>query len=75
MGDFEQILRRLVQAGPWRNQSAMARALGVQPPTIAMWRKVGAVPPRHVGALAAATGIPAHEIRPDLFPAPPPEAA
>lgn len=44
--------------------TALARGLGVQPPSIYSWEKI---PPRHVRRVSEITGIPRHELRPDLW--------
>jgi len=46
----------------------IARALGVTPSAVAQWKRL---PAERVVAISAATGIPKHELRPDLFDAPP----
>jgi antitoxin CcdA len=45
--------------------SALARSLGIDHSTVSGWRMI---PARHVAAVAAATGLALHELRPDLFP-------
>ncbi|HHD0688595.1 transcriptional regulator [Citrobacter freundii] len=53
--------------------NALARAIGVKQPSVSRWRKVGLVGVEHVPDVAALTGIPAYELRPDkpkLFPHP-----
>lgn len=45
----------------------LAKAAGRHHATILGWTRV---PPQHVRAVSAATGIPAHELRPDLWDAP-----
>lgn len=55
---------------------ALARALNVSQPAIALWRRRGFVPIERVPAVEAITGVPRYRIRPDrpdLFP--PPAAA
>ncbi len=47
--------------------NAVARLVRVTPQAVSQWHQV---PVRHVMALAAAGGVPAHELRPDVFPAP-----
>ena len=44
--------------------SRLAEALGKQPSTISQWKSV---PAEHVRKVEAFTGIPAHELRPDVF--------
>jgi DNA-binding transcriptional regulator YdaS (Cro superfamily) len=48
----------------------LAKALGLDHSTIIGWRRAGRVPAERVRAVSAATGIPPHELRPDLFDAP-----
>ncbi|WP_415460592.1 transcriptional regulator [Acetobacter orientalis] len=43
---------------------SLARALGIQPPSIYSWRDI---PPRRALKIAEITGIPASELRPDVF--------
>jgi DNA-binding transcriptional regulator YdaS (Cro superfamily) len=52
--------------------TALASALGIKHPSFHSWTKV---PAERVLAFEAATGIPRHEIRPDLYPAPSAETA
>lgn len=50
--------------------TALARACGVNKATPYSWSRV---PPQHVPAVSAVTGIPPHDLRPDLpqlFPPP-----
>lgn len=56
---------RLAAGGP----SALARKLGgkITPQAVGQWSRI---PAERVQAVAAASGIPPHELRPDLFPAP-----
>lgn len=49
------------------SQAALARALGIAQPSIAGWRRV---PATRVLAVEAASGVPRHVLRPDVFPAP-----
>lgn len=51
------------------SQSAMARHLGVSQPSVSDWvRRMGRIPPEHVLAVEAATGISRHVLRPDIYP-------
>jgi DNA-binding transcriptional regulator YdaS (Cro superfamily) len=50
----------------------LARGLGLHHTTVLGWT---AVPPKHVRAVTALTGIPAHELRSDLWDAPGAESA
>jgi hypothetical protein len=47
--------------------TALARAAGVKLPSIYSWKRL---PAERVGRISAHTGIPPHELRPDVFPAP-----
>jgi DNA-binding transcriptional regulator YdaS (Cro superfamily) len=47
--------------------AALARALGITHPSVCGWE---CVPAKRVPAVSALTGIPRHEIRPDLYEAP-----
>lgn len=49
----------------------LAREIGCTPEAIYQWQRV---PPRRVPAVAKASGIPAHVIRPDLYDLPPDHA-
>lgn len=69
--DFVSLPQFLAQRG---NLTALSRALGVTPAAVLRWIE-GRVPAERVRAVAAQTGIPPHELRPDLFDAPASEAA
>ncbi len=60
----ETVINRL--GGPTR----AAERLGLKRTTVTMWRKRGVIPVAHVPAVSAATGVPRHELRPDLYEAP-----
>jgi DNA-binding transcriptional regulator YdaS (Cro superfamily) len=45
----------------------LAAALGIKQPAVSQWDQV---PAERVGKVSAITGIPPHELRPDLFPRP-----
>ena len=54
-------------------QSSLAAAVGVTQQCVSFWltkSKHGRLPAEHVQTVSAATGIPPHELRPDIFPAP-----
>jgi DNA-binding transcriptional regulator YdaS (Cro superfamily) len=51
----------------------LAKALRVHRSQVTRWNRSG-VPPKHVRRVAEITGIPPHELRPDIFPAPSREA-
>ncbi|MBS1015181.1 helix-turn-helix domain-containing protein [Acetobacter persici] len=44
--------------------AVLAQQLGIKAPSIYSWR---AIPPKRVRAIARITGIPAAELRPDMF--------
>ena len=50
----------------------LATAIGVHHTSVICWRKAERVPAERVRAVAQATGVPPHVIRPDLFDAPEP---
>lgn len=47
--------------------NALAKKIGTSSAAVAMWTKI---PPLRVAAVEDATGIPRHELRPDLYDAP-----
>jgi DNA-binding transcriptional regulator YdaS (Cro superfamily) len=47
----------------------LARRCNVTRFAVQQWKASG-IPPSRVGVVSAETGIPLHELRPDLFPAP-----
>lgn len=65
MANHEQIVRRVRDkaGGP----AALAAALGIKTQAISQWRKI---PVSRAHAVAGFTGIPLHELRPDIFPGP-----
>lgn len=50
----------------WCSQADLARALGVSPKVISVWRKRGAVPVRMLADVAALTGLPPHLLNPKI---------
>ena len=46
---------------------ALAKLAGVTPMAVSYW-KVRGVPARHVVLIESATGIPRHDLRPDIYP-------
>lgn len=60
-----QALHRAIQA--MGGKSEMARELGTDRRNVHQWTRV---PQPYVSAVSRATGIPRHELRPDLFAAP-----
>jgi DNA-binding transcriptional regulator YdaS (Cro superfamily) len=51
------------------SQAELGKLLGVQDAAVTKWEK-GRVPAERVLSVSKVTGIPAHQIRPDLYPAP-----
>lgn len=62
---FEALQAALNKAG---SQSALARVCGVSQPTVWKWLQTRRLPPIHVLAVEAATGISRHHLRPDIYP-------
>lgn len=62
-------LPKIVQevADAYGGSTKLAVSLGIKPPAIYQWTRV---PERWVRQVAETTGIPLHELRPDLFPPP-----
>ena len=50
------------------SQSALARLLQVTPQAVQNWCATGKVPAERVIQIEAASGVPRHELRPDLYP-------
>ena len=68
MPTFAAMVEEAIRAsgGP----SALARALGIDHSSVIGWRKKGRVPAERVRKVSEISGIPLHELRPDLFDAP-----
>lgn len=66
------ILQRAVAAEPFNgNQSRFAEAIGTSQQNISNWIRKGVeLPVEYVFKAAEVTGIPPHEWRPDVIPAP-----
>jgi DNA-binding transcriptional regulator YdaS (Cro superfamily) len=58
-------MKEIIKAG--NGPSKLASGLGLSHATVLCWKQV---PPHHVPAVSALTGIPRHELRPDLWEAP-----
>ncbi|WP_082666601.1 transcriptional regulator [Acetobacter senegalensis] len=56
-------LKRVIEAVG--GVTPLASLLGIKPPSIYSWKEI---PPRRVVRIAEITGIPACELRPDLYP-------
>jgi DNA-binding transcriptional regulator YdaS (Cro superfamily) len=59
---IDSVIGRAIEAAG--GTLALAQALGIQAPSIYSWRRV---PAERVKAVSKATGIPRHELRPDLW--------
>lgn len=59
----DEAVRRASEAagGP----TALAKKLGIKMPSLYSWRRI---PPTRVLDIERVTGIPRHELRPDLYP-------
>jgi DNA-binding transcriptional regulator YdaS (Cro superfamily) len=70
MSKAHNALKRAIQAAG--GQAALAAALGLRQSHVWYWlhKSGGGVPAEHVPAVADATGVARHELRPDLFSAP-----
>lgn len=64
--ESDTALARAVRAAG--SQSAFGRLLGKRQSTVHEWLKAGELPPEHVLAIEAATGVSRHELRPDIYP-------
>ncbi len=50
------------------NQSKLARALNKKPQVVSYWwNNIGRIPAEYVPDVEKATGVPRHELRPDLY--------
>ncbi|UMY63911.1 transcriptional regulator [Pseudomonas sp. LS.1a] len=49
-------------------QSKLARLLNIKPQAVQHWCTTGKIPAERVLSVEEATGIPRHELRPDLYP-------
>lgn len=64
---FEALEQALASAG---SQSELGRICGVSQPSIWKWLQSSKrLPAEHVLAVEAATGVPRHHLRPDIYPA------
>ncbi|HLX18415.1 MAG TPA: YdaS family helix-turn-helix protein [Bradyrhizobium sp.] len=63
--DRSDVLKRVISAAGGIGK--IATHIGIRQNVVSMWSRV---PPKHAVAVAKLTGIPLHELRPDIFPAP-----
>jgi DNA-binding transcriptional regulator YdaS (Cro superfamily) len=70
MSNAHEALERAVRAAG--SQSALAEKLGVKQGHVWHWlnKSLKGAPAERVRAIESVTGIPAHELRPDVFQAP-----
>lgn len=68
----QTVLQRALAAKPFEgNQSKFADAIGTSQQNISNWSRSGRnLPAEYVLKAEAATGIPRHEWRPDIYPSP-----
>jgi DNA-binding transcriptional regulator YdaS (Cro superfamily) len=66
------VVERIISA--YGGAAALARRIGISRNAVSQWREKDHVPVERVLEIEKITGIPRHEIRPDIYP-PPTEAA
>lgn len=59
---MDRVLRRV------RTMQSLADQMGVDISTVSRWRSRGRIPVGRVLTLERLTGIPRHELRPDIYP-------
>lgn len=52
------------------SQSELARLLGIRVQAITGWKRLKQIPADRVLAVEEITGVPRHELRPDIYPPP-----
>lgn len=70
MSDKGEALKKAIEAVGTGN--ALARRLGISPQALSQWDEV---PPLRVLQVERETGVPRHELRPDIYPSEPERAA
>lgn len=69
MSPAEALQKAIAIAG---SQTALASLIGLKPPqTVSVWvNRDKRASARYAAKISQATGVPCHELRPDIFPAP-----
>lgn len=65
MDDRDPALKKAIEAASTAQN--LANLLGVTPQALSQWKRV---PPLRVLEVEKATGVPRHDLRPDLYPRP-----
>jgi len=65
MADKDEALKRAIEAAGTGDK--LATDLGITPQALSQWDRV---PPLRVLEVERITGVPRHELRPDIYPAP-----
>lgn len=65
MSTTESLSRAIQQCG---GQARLAERLGKRQQHVSMWLRRGRVPPNMAIPIELATGVPRHELRPDIYP-------
>lgn len=63
MSGLQKVLERV-------NANRLAKAIGIKPQALTGWKASGRVPAERVLEVERISGVPRHEIRPDLYPPP-----
>ena len=65
LSSMEALLKWLAEKG--HSQHQLAKDLGISQGAISQWMQKGEIPIKRVPAVARSTGIPAAQLRPDVF--------
>lgn len=68
MSDLELGIKRAAEKAG--NRAKLAKIVGLTRQTVSQWKRI---PAEHVLRIEAETGVPRHELRPDLYPLEPAE--
>lgn len=69
------VVKKAVKQLGFGGQSRLARKLGVKPQAVQLWCSTGVIPSKRVLDVERITGVSRHELRPDLYPKEPNQAA